>query len=133
MNEADICRNDLDNRFAGVRRKALDGGGMKARSLESAVDELCRMLLVPAMTFAVVMLRGWYQGRKRWPARIVEATLFAVIARVMMPAATELYMQIWHISPQSAYDYAFMTCIIAGFIGVDTLSDAAKNYFGGRR
>lgn len=28
---------------------------------------------------------------------------------------------------------AFMTCIIAGFIGVDTLSDAAKNYFGGRR
>jgi len=133
MNEADICRNDLDNRFAGVRRKALDGGGMKARSLESAVDELCRMLLVPAMTFSVVMLRGWYQGRKRWPARIVEATLFAVIARVMMPAATELYMQIWHISPQSAYDYAFMTCIIAGFIGVDTLSDAAKNYFGGRR
>ncbi len=28
---------------------------------------------------------------------------------------------------------AFMTCIIAGFIGVDTLSDAAKNYFGGKR
>jgi len=24
-----------------------------------------------------------------------------------------------------------MTCIIAGFIGVDTLSEAAKNYFGG--
>lgn len=95
------------------------------------IDELCRALLVPAMTFAIVILRGWYQGKKRWPARIVEATLFAVIARVMMPAATELYMQIWHISPQSAYDYAFMTCIIAGFIGVDTLSEAAKNYFGG--
>jgi len=132
MNEADICRNDIDNNPVGGGQ-IRPGDGVMVRTLESALDELAKMLLVPAMTFAVVMLRGWYQGKKRWPARIVEATLFAVIARVMMPAATELYMQIWHVSPQSAYDYAFMTCIIAGFIGVDTLSDAAKNYFGGKR
>lgn len=132
MNEADICRNDIDNNPVGSGQ-IRPGDGVRVRTLESALDELAKMLLVPAMTFAVVMLRGWYQGKKRWPARIVEATLFAVVARVMMPAATELYMQIWHISPQSAYDYAFMTCIIAGFIGVDTLSDAAKNYFGGKR
>lgn len=132
MNEADIFRNDIDNNPVGSGQ-IRTGDGVRVRTLESALDELAKMLLVPAMTFAVVMLRGWYQGKKRWPSRIVEATLFAVIARVMMPAATELYMQIWHISPQSAYDYAFMTCIIAGFIGVDTLSDAAKNYFGGRR
>ena len=132
MNEADICCNDLDNNPVGSGQ-IRPGDGVRVRTLESALDELAKMLLVPAMTFAVVMLRGWYQGKKRWPSRIVEATLFAVIARVMMPAATELYMQIWHISPQSAYDYAFMTCIIAGFIGVDTLSDAAKNYFGGNR
>lgn len=132
MNEADICRNDIDNNPVGSGQ-IRPGDGVRVRTLESALDELAKMLLVPAMTFAVVMLRGWYQGKKRWPSRIVEATLFAVIARVMMPAATELYMQIWHISPQSAYDYAFMTCIIAGFIGVDTLSDAAKNYFGGKR
>lgn len=132
MNEADICCNDLDNNPVGSGQ-IRPGDGVRVRTLESALDELAKMLLVPAMTFAVVMLRGWYQGKKRWPSRIVEATLFAVIARVMMPAATELYMQIWHISPQSAYDYAFMTCIIAGFIGVDTLSDAAKNYFGGKR
>ena len=132
MNEADICRNDIDNNPVGSG-PIRSGDGVRVRTLESALDELAKMLLVPAMTFAVVMLRGWYQGKKRWPARIVEATLFAVIARVMMPAATELYMQIWHVSPQSAYDYAFMTCIIAGFIGVDTLSDAAKNYFGGKR
>ncbi|MBK7052219.1 MAG: phage holin family protein [Rhodoferax sp.] len=132
MNEADIFRNDIDNNPVGSGQ-IRPGDGVRVRTLESALDELAKMLLVPAMTFAIVMLRGWYQGKKRWPARIVEATLFAVIARVMMPAATELYMQIWHISPQSAYDYAFMTCIIAGFIGVDTLSDAAKNYFGGKR
>ncbi len=132
MNEADIFRNDIDNNPVGSGQ-IRTGDGVRVRTLESALDELAKMLLVPAMTFAVVMLRGWYQGKKRWPSRIVEATLFAVIARVMMPAATELYMQIWHISPQSAYDYAFMTCIIAGFIGVDTLSDAAKNYFGGKR
>lgn len=132
MNEADIFRNDIDNNPVGSGQ-IRPGDGVRVRTLESALDELAKMLLVPAMTFAVVMLRGWYQGKKRWPSRIVEATLFAVIARVMMPAATELYMQIWHISPQSAYDYAFMTCIIAGFIGVDTLSDAAKNYFGGKR
>ena len=132
MNEADICRNDIDNNPVGSGQ-IRPGDGVRVRTLESALDELAQVLLVPAMTFVVVMLRGWYQGKKRWPARIVEATLFAVIARVMMPAATELYMQIWHISPQSAYDYAFMTCIIAGFIGIDTLSDAAKNYFGGRR
>jgi len=131
MNEADICRNDIDNNPVGGGQ-IRPGDGVRVRTLESALDELAKMLLVPAMTFAVVMLRGWYQGKKRWPARIVEATLFAVIARVMMPAATELYMQIWHVSPQSAYDYAFMTCIIAGFIGVDTLSDAARNYFGGK-
>ena len=132
MNEADIFRNDIDNNPVGSGQIRA-GDGVRVRTLESALDELAKMLLVPAMTFAVVMLRGWYQGKKRWPSRIVEATLFAVIARVMMPAATELYMQIWHISPQSAYDYAFMTCVIAGFIGVDTLSDAARNYFGGKR
>ena len=132
MNEADIFRNDIDNNPVGSGQ-IRPGDGVRVRTLESALDELANMLLVPAMTFAVVMRRGWDQGKKRGPARIVEATLLAVIARVMMPAATELYMQIWHISPQSAYDYAFMTCIIAGFIGVDTLSDAAKNYFVVRR
>ena len=132
MNETDFCRADFDNRSAGFRRKAGDGDGMKVRSLESAADELCRMLAVPAMTFAIVIMRGWYQGRKRWPARIIEATLFAAVAKVLMPAATALYMQMWGVNAQSASDYAFMSCIIIGFIGIDTLSDAAKNYFGGK-
>lgn len=95
------------------------------------IDELFRSLLAPAMTFAVVILRGWYQGKKRWPARIIEATMFAIVAKILMPAAQAFYAQVIGAPPQVAYDYAFMTCIVLGFIGIDTLSEAAKNYFGG--
>ncbi len=95
------------------------------------IDELFRSLLSPAMTFAIVILRGWYQGQKRWPARIIEATLFAVVAKILMPAAQDFYSQFMGAPQQVAYDYAFMTCIVMGFIGIDTLSEAAKNYFGG--
>lgn len=95
------------------------------------IDELRMALLVPAMTFAVVILRGWYQGKKRWPSRIIEATMFAIVAKILMPAAQAFYAQVIGAPPQVAYDYAFMTCIIAGFVGIDTLSEAAKNYFGG--
>jgi len=95
------------------------------------IDELFRSLLAPAMTFAIVILRGWYQGKKRWPARIIEATLFAVVAKILMPAAQDFYSQFLGAPQQVAYDYAFMTCIVLGFIGIDTLSEAAKNYFGG--
>ncbi len=103
--------------------RAYDFGGI--------IDELFRSLLAPAMTFAIVILRGWYQGKKRWPARIIEATLFAVVAKILMPAAQDFYSQFMGAPQQVAYDYAFMTCIVMGFIGIDTLSEAAKNYFGG--
>lgn len=129
MNEADICRNDIDNNPVGGGQ-IRPGDGVRVRTLESALDEIAKMLLVPAMTFAVVMLRGWYQGKKRWPARIIEATLLAIIAKILMPAAMAFYMTALKVPPQYAYDYAFMTCIIVGFVGVDTLSEAARNYFG---
>ena len=131
MNEADIRGAGLNNRDAdrGVVANSV-GDGMKARSFESAVDELCRMMLVPVATFAIVILRGWYQGRKRWPARIIEATLFAIVAKILMPAAQAFFVSVLKTPPQYAYDYAFMTCIIVGFVGVDTLSESARNYFG---
>jgi len=106
---------------------------MRLFDLGAIVDELCRSLAVPAMTFTVVVLRGWYHGRKPWLARIVEATLFAIIAKILMPAAMTFYVTSLKVSAVAAYDYAFMTCIIVGFVGVDTLSDAAKSYFGGRK
>ena len=103
---------------------------MRLYDFGGIIDEFCRSLVVPIATFAIVILRGWYQGRKRWPAHIIEATLFAIVAKILMPAAQAFYGQVLQAPPQYAYDYAFMTCIIVGFIGVDTLSEAAKNYFG---
>lgn len=119
--------NGNNRHVCGVNRVS---ASVRVYDLGGVVDELCRALLVPAMTFAIVILRGWYQGKKRWPARIIEATLFAVVAKIMMPAAQAFYTQAMGAPQQVAYDYAFMTCVIVGFIGVDTLSEAAKNYFG---
>ena len=131
MNARDIDRPNGNN---GYHRP---GGGIdrvpasvRVYDLGGVIDELCRALLVPAMTFAIVILRGWYQGKKRWPARIIEATLFAVVAKILMPAAQAFYAQAMGAPQQVAYDYAFMTCIIVGFVGIDTLSEAAKAYFG---
>lgn len=104
---------------------------MRVYDFGGVIDELRRALLVPAMTFATVILRGWYQGKKRWPSRIIEATMFAIVAKILMPAAQAFYAQVIGAPPQVAHDYAFMTCIIVGFVGIDTLSEAAKNYFGG--
>ena len=88
MNEADIRRAGLNNRDADRGVAATSGGdGMKARSFESAVDELFRMMLVPVMVFAIVVLRGWYQGRKRWPARLIEGVIFGMVATALHPVA----------------------------------------------
>lgn len=120
--------NNGDNRPVGGCDRV--SPSVRVYDLGGVVDELCRALAVPAMTFAIVILRGWYQGKKRWPARVIEATLFAIVAKIIMPAAQAFYTQAMGAPQQVAYDYAFMTCIIVGFIGVDTLSEAAKNYFG---
>ena len=106
---------------------------MRLFDISAIIDEACKAFLVPAMTFAVVILRGWYHGRKPWTARIIEAFLFAIVAKILMPAAMTFYVTALKVSVTAAYDYAFMTCIIVGFVGVDTLSDAAKTYFGGQK
>lgn len=133
MNEGDNHRADGNNSNHCNVRNIHTGipASVRVYDFGGAIDELRRALLVPAMTFAVVILRGWYQGKKRWPSRIIEATMFAIVAKILMPAAQAFYAQVIGAPPQVAYDYAFMTCIIAGFVGIDTLSEAAKNYFGG--
>lgn len=133
MNEGDNHRTDGNDRHHSNVRDINTGipASVRVYDFGGAIDELRRALLVPAMTFAVVILRGWYQGKKRWPSRIIEATMFAIVAKILMPAAQAFYAQVIGAPPQVAYDYAFMTCIIVGFVGIDTLSEAAKNYFGG--
>lgn len=133
MNEGDNHRADGNDRHHSNVRSYNSGipASVRVYDFGGIIDELFRSLLSPAMTFAIVILRGWYQGKKRWPARIIEATLFAVVAKILMPAAQDFYSQFLGAPQQVAYDYAFMTCIVLGFIGIDTLSEAAKNYFGG--
>ena len=131
MNESHRTGADKHDRNADTVG-VFDGipASMRLYDFGGVIDELCRSLIVPMATFAIVILRGWYNGKKRWPARIIEATLFAIVAKILMPAAMAFYMTALKVPPQYAYDYAFMTCIIVGFVGVDTLSEAARNYFG---
>ena len=49
------------------------------------------MMLVPVMVFAIVVLRGWYQGRKRWPARLIEGVIFGMVATALHPVARYVF------------------------------------------
>ena len=78
MNETDICRAGINNRDADRRVVANSvGDGMKARSFESAVDELCRMMLVPVMTFAI--FSGFDLSRNRLTKSRSKVRLFSCI------------------------------------------------------
>ena len=130
MNETDICRAGINNRDADRGVASTSGGdGMKARSFESAVDELCRMMLVPVMTFAIVVLRGWYHGRKRWPARLIEGVIFGMVATVLHPVARYVFESRLGFPGDVANNAAITFVFALGYIGADTLSDAAKTYF----
>ena len=131
MNEADIRGAAINNRDADSRVAATSGGdSMKARSLESAVDELFRMMLVPVMVFAIVVLRGWYQGRKRWPARLIEGVIFGMVATILHPVARYVVESRLGFPADVANNAAIAFVCALGYVGADTLSDAAKSYFG---
>jgi len=131
MDEADICRAGLNNRDADRGVVANSGGdGMKARSFESAVDELYRMTLVPVMAFAIVVLRGCYQGRKRWPSRLIEGVIFGMVATVLHPVVRYVFESRLGFPVDVANNAAITFVCALGYIGADTLSDAAKTYFG---
>ena len=131
MDEADIRGAGINDRDADSRVVATAGGdSMKARSFESAVDELCRMMLVPVMVFAIVVLRGCYQGRKRWPARLIEGVIFGMVATVMHPVARYVFESRLGFPADVANNAAITFVCALGYIGADTLSDAAKTDFG---
>lgn len=126
-------RVDLNDCRAGIVI-VFDGlHGMKLRMLESTFDELCRALLVPMMAFAIVVLRGWYNGKKRWPARLIEGAIFGMVATWLHPVARYVFESRFGFPVDIANNAAISFVCALGYIGADTLSDAAKNYFGGRR
>ena len=101
--------------------------------METAFGELCKALLVPLLTFLIVILRGWYSGRKRWPARIVEGVIFSIIAAIIHPVVLYLCLTRLGFPHDIADRSALMFVCALGYIGADTFSDAARNYFGGKR
>lgn len=105
---------------------------MRINTLESAIDELCRLLIVPFMAFSIVVLRGWYQGRKRWPARVIEGLMFGLLATVLHPVARYLFEVRFGFPPDIANNAGITIVCAVGYIGADTLSDAAKMYFRGK-
>lgn len=106
---------------------------MKVRVLESAMDELFRSLAIPVMAFVIVVLRGWYNGRRRWPARLIEGAIFGLVSVWVHPVAQYVFATKMGFPEAVARDAAIAFVCALGYIGADTLSDAAKNYFGGRR
>jgi len=104
---------------------------VKLRVMETAFDELCMALLVPLLTFLIVELRGWYNGRRRWPARLIEGMIFAIIAAIIYPVVLYLFVTRMNFPHDIADRSALMFVCALGYIGADTLSDAANNYFGG--
>jgi lambda family phage holin len=101
---------------------------MKLYELGAAASDVTNYILVPCVTFAIVCLRGAYYGGKKWYTVLIEALLFAIVSRVLLPVAIEFYQSFFKVSSQSAFDYAFLTCISIGFVGIETLSNALKNW-----
>ena len=89
------------------------------------------MMLVPVMAFAIVVLRGWYQGRKRWPARLIEGVIFGMVATVLHPVARYVFESRIGFPGDVANNAAITFVCALGYIGADTLSDAAKRILGG--
>ncbi len=101
---------------------------MKFYELSAAISESVNYLAVPFVTFGIVCLRSMYYGGKRWYTILTEAFLFAIISRVLLPVAVDFYVTFLKISEIKAFDYAFLTCITIGFIGIETLSDKLKRF-----
>ena len=101
---------------------------MRLFELSAAASETFNYISVPCVTFAIVCLRSMYYGGKRWYTVIVEALLFAIVSRVLLPVAIDFYQSILDLNSQSAFDYAFLTCISIGFVGIETMSNVLKNW-----
>ena len=82
---------------------------MKFYELSAAFSESFNLIAVPVVTFAIVCLRSMYYGGKRWYTVIVEALLFAIVSRVLLPVAIDFYVTAMQFSPQKAFDYSFLT------------------------
>lgn len=84
-----------------------------------AFDEITRAALAPFLTFITAIARSMYYGRKRWPSRIIEGVLLALVTVSIRPALAYVGM---------SDDMAVFFGVAMGFVGVDTLSEWIKRW-----
>lgn len=101
---------------------------MKLYELSASMSESLQFLLVPIATFSIVCLRAMYYGGKRWYTVVIEGLLFAIVSRVLLPVATDFYITVMGIKADSAFDYAFLTCISIGFVGIEAMSNVLNRW-----
>lgn len=84
-----------------------------------AFDEITRAALAPFLAFITAVARSMYYGRKRWPSRIIEGVLLALVTVAIRPAMVYVGM---------SDDMAVFFGVAIGFVGVDTLSEWIKRW-----
>lgn len=84
-----------------------------------AFDEISRAAVAPILAFVTAIARSMYYGRKRWPSRIIEGVLLALVTVAIRPAMVYVGM---------SDDMAVFFGVAMGFVGVDTLSEWLKKW-----
>ncbi len=92
---------------------------MRLNDIGGAFDEIIRAAVAPILAFVTAIARSVYYGRKRWPARLIEGVLLALLTVAIRPALVYIGM---------SDDMAVFFGVAMGFVGVDTLSDWIKRW-----
>lgn len=92
---------------------------MRLNDLGGTFDEMARAAVAPLLAFITAMVRSTYYGRKRWPSRLLEGILLALVTVAIRPALVYLGM---------TDDMAVFFGVAMGFIGVDALSEWLKKW-----
>ena len=90
---------------------------VRLNDLGGTFDEMARAAVAPLLAFITAMVRSTYYGRKRWPSRLLEGILLALVTVAIRPALVYLGM---------TDDMAVFFGVAMGFIGVDALSEWLK-------
>lgn len=100
---------------------------MKLFEFGAVLGDTYNLIVVPCVTALIVFGRGLYYNKKSKLAMLIEALLFAVASRVMLPVGIDLGVR-FGLSQQSAFDYSFLACITIGFLGIETVSNYLKKW-----
>lgn len=120
---------DTDTRkYQGLLRKEAKGVlVVKLFEVGAIIGDGYNLIVVPCVTALIVGCRALYYGKKTKLAVLIEALLFAIASRVMLPVGIDVGIRCG-LTPQSAFDYSFLACITVGFLGIETVSEFLKKW-----